>query len=128
MTGPAGSARWPPRGSPVHHLAVAGREHRAAVDHAGERGAGVADERASGLHRGQEPGAGGIERGLAGRALGHRPFTLPVPTMVWLSTVMIVGAVAAAVVVSGGAAAEPMEQLIKQEADQSRPGTRSEAD
>jgi hypothetical protein len=52
----------------------------------------------------------------AGRVAGA--FTLPVPTMVWLSTVLVVGAIAAAVVISGGAAAEPIEQLIKQEADQ----------
>jgi hypothetical protein len=51
----------------------------------------------------------------AGRVAGA--FTLPVGTMVWLSTVMIVGAIMVAVVISGGAAAEPMEQLIKQEAD-----------
>jgi hypothetical protein len=43
---------------------------------------------------------------------------LPVPTMVWLSTVMVVSAIVAAVVVSGGAASEPMEQLVKQEAGQ----------
>jgi hypothetical protein len=43
---------------------------------------------------------------------------LPVPTMVWLSTVMVVSAIVAAVIVSGGAAAEPMEQLIKQDAGQ----------
>ena len=38
--------------------------------------------------------------------------TLPVPTMVWLSTVMIIGAIVIAVVVSGGAAADPMEKMI----------------
>jgi hypothetical protein len=52
----------------------------------------------------------------AGRVVGA--FMLPVPTMVWLSTVMVVGAIVAAVVISGGAAAEPIERLIKQEADQ----------
>jgi hypothetical protein len=52
----------------------------------------------------------------AGRVAGA--FTLPVPTMMWLSTVMVIGAIAAAVVISGGAAAEPIEQLIKREADQ----------
>jgi hypothetical protein len=51
----------------------------------------------------------------AGRVAGA--FTLPVATMVWLSTVLVVGAIAAAVVVSGGAAAEPMEQLVKREAE-----------
>ena len=45
-------------------------------------------------------------------------FMLPVPTMVWLSTAMVAGAIVAAVIVSGGAAAEPMEQLIKQDAGQ----------
>jgi intracellular septation protein A len=52
----------------------------------------------------------------AGRVVGA--FTLPVTTMVWLSTVMVVGAIVAAVAISGGAAAEPMERLIKQEADE----------
>lgn len=51
----------------------------------------------------------------AGRVAGA--FILPVPTMVWLSTVLVVGAIAAAIVVSGGAAAEPMEQLVKREAE-----------
>jgi hypothetical protein len=43
---------------------------------------------------------------------------LPVPTMVWLSTVLVVSAIVAAVIVSGGAAAEPMEQLVKLDAGQ----------
>jgi hypothetical protein len=51
-----------------------------------------------------------------GRVVGA--FTLPVPTMVWLSTLMVVSAVVAAAVISGGAAAEPVEQLIKREAAQ----------
>jgi hypothetical protein len=42
-------------------------------------------------------------------------FTLPVATMVWLSTVMTVGAIGAACV-AGGIAAAPMEQLIRDEA------------
>jgi hypothetical protein len=42
-------------------------------------------------------------------------FTLPVSTMVWLSTVMTVGAIGAACV-AGGIAAAPMEQLIRDEA------------
>ncbi|HEY3879661.1 MAG TPA: hypothetical protein VGM12_13805 [Trebonia sp.] len=38
--------------------------------------------------------------------------------MVWLSTVLVAGAIVAAVIVSGGAASEPIEQLIKREAAQ----------
>jgi hypothetical protein len=49
----------------------------------------------------------------AARVVGA--FTLPVPTMMWLSTVMVVAAVGVAAVISGGAAAEPIQQLIKQE-------------
>lgn len=56
----------------------------------------------------------------AGRVVGA--FTLPVGTMVWLSTVLVVSAIAVAVIVSGGAAAEPLERLIKQEADQMTDG------
>jgi hypothetical protein len=42
-------------------------------------------------------------------------FTLPVGTMVWLSTVMTVGAIGVACV-AGGIAAAPMEQLLRDEA------------
>jgi hypothetical protein len=42
-------------------------------------------------------------------------FTLPVSTMVWLSTVLTVGAIGVAVIV-GGIAAGPMEQMIRAEA------------
>jgi hypothetical protein len=45
-------------------------------------------------------------------------YTLPVPTMVWLSTVLIVSAIVAACIISGGAATAPIEQLIKREAGQ----------
>jgi hypothetical protein len=38
--------------------------------------------------------------------------TLPVHTMVWLSTVIVIAAIAGAVLVSGGAAADPMEKMI----------------
>jgi hypothetical protein len=41
---------------------------------------------------------------------------LPVSTMLWLSTVMVIVAISIAVVISGGAAAEPMERLMKAEA------------
>jgi hypothetical protein len=40
-------------------------------------------------------------------------FTLPVGTMVWLSTVMIVVAIALAMIVSGGVAAAPMEAMLR---------------
>ncbi len=42
-------------------------------------------------------------------------FTLPVSTMVWLSTVLTVGAIGVAIIV-GGIAAGPMEQLIRADA------------
>jgi intracellular septation protein A len=41
-------------------------------------------------------------------------FMLPVGTMVWLSTVMIVVAIGLAMVVSGGAAAAPMEAMLRE--------------
>ena len=41
-------------------------------------------------------------------------FTVPVGTMVWLSTVMIAGAIGLAMVVSGAVAARPMEELLRQ--------------
>jgi len=42
-------------------------------------------------------------------------FTLPVSTMVWLSTVITIGAIAAAVVVAGGAVGQPIEKMIDAE-------------
>ena len=42
---------------------------------------------------------------------------LPVGTMVWLSTVMIAGAIGLAMVVSGAVAARPMEELLRQAED-----------
>lgn len=39
---------------------------------------------------------------------------LPVGTMVWLSTVMIVAAIGLAVIVSGGVAAAPMEAMLRE--------------
>ncbi|GAA1975030.1 VC0807 family protein [Amycolatopsis minnesotensis] len=41
-------------------------------------------------------------------------FTLPVPTMVWLSTVMMIGTMAGAVVLSG-ALAQPLEAAVERE-------------
>ena len=41
-------------------------------------------------------------------------FTLPVGTMVWLSTVMIVAAIGLAIVVSGAVAAAPMEAMLRE--------------
>jgi hypothetical protein len=43
---------------------------------------------------------------------------LPVSTMVWLSTVLVVTAVAVAIVVSGATAAEPMQRLIRDDSDE----------
>jgi hypothetical protein len=45
-------------------------------------------------------------------------YSLPVTTMVWLSTVMITSAIVAAVIISGGAAVNPIEELLKREAGQ----------
>jgi len=42
-------------------------------------------------------------------------YTLPVPTMVWLSTVMTLGAIAVAIV-AGGVAAGPIQKMIDAEA------------
>ncbi len=42
-------------------------------------------------------------------------FTLPVSTMVWLSTVLTVGAIGVAIII-GGIAAGPMEQMIRADA------------
>ncbi|AKJ11636.1 membrane protein [Streptomyces incarnatus] len=45
-------------------------------------------------------------------------YTLPVDTMVWLSTVFLIGFMAVAFVVSGGLAVEPMEKMLAAEADE----------
>ncbi|MEU2625363.1 VC0807 family protein [Streptomyces sp. NPDC007157] len=42
-------------------------------------------------------------------------YTLPVDTMVWLGTVILVGAIGIGMVVSGGLAAEPMARMISAE-------------
>ncbi len=47
------------------------------------------------------------------RVLGA--FTLPVNTMMWLSTVMVIAAIGIAIMVSGGVAAEPMQRMMKDE-------------
>jgi hypothetical protein len=48
-------------------------------------------------------------------------YTLPIDTMVWLGTVVMVATIALAMVVSGGLAAGPMEKMLEDElADQSR--------
>jgi hypothetical protein len=41
-------------------------------------------------------------------------FTLPVPTMVWLGTVMLLGAIGLAIIV-GGLAVGPMEKMMEAE-------------
>ncbi|MER6442842.1 MULTISPECIES: VC0807 family protein [unclassified Streptomyces] len=43
-------------------------------------------------------------------------YTLPVDTMVWLGTVVMIGTMALAMVVSGGLAAGPMEAMVRGEA------------
>jgi hypothetical protein len=43
-------------------------------------------------------------------------FTLPVPTMVWLGTVLTLAAIGLAIFVSGAVAAAPIEQMIEAEA------------
>ncbi|WP_214416481.1 VC0807 family protein [Sphaerisporangium fuscum] len=50
----------------------------------------------------------------AARIIGA--FTLPISTMVWLSTVMLIGAIVLAMIVSGGAAFDPMQKMIDAEA------------
>ncbi|KUL37100.1 hypothetical protein ADL22_22750 [Streptomyces sp. NRRL F-4489] len=44
-------------------------------------------------------------------------YVLPVHVMVWLGTVLTLVAILAAMVVAGGAAAEPMERMVKAEAE-----------
>ncbi|MEU0006698.1 VC0807 family protein [Streptomyces sp. NPDC006314] len=44
-------------------------------------------------------------------------YTIPVDTMVWLGTVIMIGAVAIAIVLSGGLAIEPMEKMLAAEVD-----------
>ncbi|MGW0885493.1 VC0807 family protein [Streptomyces sp. NPDC002671] len=52
------------------------------------------------------------------RAVGA--YTIPVDTMVWLGTVIMIGAMAIAFVVSGGLAVEPMEKLLAAEVEAGR--------
>ncbi|MFG2637734.1 VC0807 family protein [Streptomyces sp. NPDC048362] len=49
------------------------------------------------------------------RAVGA--YTIPVDTMVWLGTVIMIGAMGVAFVISGGLAAGPMEELLTAEAE-----------
>ncbi|MFH9405183.1 VC0807 family protein [Streptomyces sp. NPDC017638] len=58
---------------------------------------------------------GGLLLECAARVAGA--YTLPVETMVWLGTVVVVVVLTAAFLVSGGLAAEPMERLITAEAE-----------
>ncbi|MFH9676428.1 VC0807 family protein [Streptomyces sp. NPDC017405] len=51
----------------------------------------------------------------AARVVGA--YTLPVDTMVWLGSVMLVGAMVTGFVVGGGLAVEPMERMLKAEAE-----------
>ncbi|MGW2492165.1 VC0807 family protein [Streptomyces sp. NPDC001606] len=53
-------------------------------------------------------------------------YTVPVDTMVWLGTVVMVVALAAAFVVCGGLAAEPMARLLAAEVEAGRAGRRHE--
>ncbi|GAA5182535.1 hypothetical protein GCM10023322_19750 [Rugosimonospora acidiphila] len=41
--------------------------------------------------------------------------TLPVTTMVWLSTAILIGAIGGAAIVAGGVAGDPMEKMIDAE-------------
>ncbi|MFJ3308968.1 VC0807 family protein [Streptomyces sp. NPDC086549] len=50
-------------------------------------------------------------------------YTVPVDTMVWLGTVIMVGAMAIAFVVSGGLAVEPMERMLTAEVEAARSET-----
>ena len=42
-------------------------------------------------------------------------YTLPVTTMVWMSTVLTLGAIGVGVMVGGAAAAMPIQQMIETE-------------
>ena len=53
-------------------------------------------------------------------------YTIPVDTMVWLGTVFLIGAIVLAMVVSGGLATEPMEQLVRDEAKAGAEAARAE--
>jgi hypothetical protein len=44
-------------------------------------------------------------------------FTIPVDTMAWLSTVMLLGAIGVATFVGGGNVADPMEKMVKAETE-----------
>ncbi|MFH8767592.1 VC0807 family protein [Streptomyces sp. NPDC017958] len=44
-------------------------------------------------------------------------YTIPVDTMVWLGTVIMVGAIGIAMVISGGLAVEPMEKMLAAEVE-----------
>ena len=61
-----------------------------------------------------------------GRAVGA--YTIPVDTMVWLSTVMLVGAMAIGFVVSGGLAVGPMEEMLTAEVAAGESDEAGEAD
>ncbi|KOV70700.1 VC0807 family protein [Streptomyces sp. MMG1121] len=51
-------------------------------------------------------------------------YTVPVDTMVWLGTLIMIGAILIAMVVSGGLAVEPMEKMLAAEVEA---GTKAEA-
>ncbi|WP_433860005.1 VC0807 family protein [Streptomyces kronopolitis] len=51
---------------------------------------------------------------------GIGAYTVPVHTMVWLGTVLTLVAVALAMVVGGGSCADPMEKMVKAEAEAER--------
>lgn len=52
-------------------------------------------------------------------------YTLPVDTMVWLGSVIMVGTMVVAFVVSGGAAAGPMEGMLAAEVEAGKAGARA---
>ncbi|MFJ3235569.1 VC0807 family protein [Streptomyces sp. NPDC086787] len=51
----------------------------------------------------------------AGRVVGA--YTIPVDTMVWLGTVIMIGSIAIAMVVGGGLAVDPMEKMVAAEVE-----------
>ncbi|WP_089099724.1 VC0807 family protein [Streptomyces hyaluromycini] len=55
-------------------------------------------------------------------------YTLPVDTMVWLGTVILVGAIGIGMVVSGGLAAEPMARMISAEVTAAEEATEETAE
>ncbi|MYT13590.1 hypothetical protein GTY76_14425 [Streptomyces sp. SID4951] len=55
-------------------------------------------------------------------------YTIPVHTMVWLGTVLMLVAILLAMVVAGGSCADPMEKMVKAERERGTEDSRGEAE